>query len=127
MTLPDAGAVLRHRGPALLLGRVDAYEGGALRCTGLGDGPWEWPALLEAAAQAAGLLAGLTPGGISNRAVIAEYRDVRIHARRHAGSVQLLARFDRRILHFRRCRVEARDAGGTLLLEGSVTLAPGDG
>lgn len=126
MRLPEPAAALRHRGPALLLRRLDSYENGTLRCTVRGDRPSDWPTLLEAAAQAAGLVAGLQPEGLSNRAVIAEYRGVRLHALRHAGPVEVIARLDRRVLHFWRCRIEARDPAGALLLEGTVTLAPGE-
>ncbi|HJQ73464.1 MAG TPA: hypothetical protein VJ814_01165, partial [Gaiellaceae bacterium] len=116
----------RHRGPALLLDAVLELDAEHLACRSRGRGPWPWPRVLEAAAQAAGLLAGLRSDGISNRAVIAEYRDVVIHRGEHAGPVRVVARLDRRLLRFRRCRVEAYGApGGELLLEGLVTLAPG--
>jgi hypothetical protein len=119
-----AADLLRHRGPALLVETIDAFDGGAIVCASRGAGPWPWPLLLEGAAQAAGLLSGLA-GGLSNRAVIAEYRGVRVHVERHEGPVRFGARLDRRVLQFRRCAIEARDAKhGTLLLEGRVTLAP---
>ena len=66
----------------------------------------------------AGLMAELAA------ALVAEYRDVRVHAAAHAGPLRFAARLERRVLHFWRCRVEVRDAAGTLLLEGTVTLAP---
>jgi predicted hotdog family 3-hydroxylacyl-ACP dehydratase len=115
--------LLRHRGPALLVGTIEAFDGDTIACASSGDGPWRWPLVLEGAAQAAGLLAGLH-GGLSNRAVIAEYRGVVVHAERHDGPISFRARIERRLLHFWRCRIEARAAGGALLLEGRVSLAP---
>ena len=125
MKAPAPASVLRHTGPALLLDRVERFDGDTLVCTARGDGRWRWPAMLEATAQAAGLLAGLQPDGLSNRAVIAEYRDVAIHVHEHVGSVSVHARLDRRVLHFWRMRIEADDMDGRVLLAGFVTLAPG--
>jgi predicted hotdog family 3-hydroxylacyl-ACP dehydratase len=123
MSLPSPAEVLRHRPPALLLASVVRVDGDTIRCRTLGPGPWPWPRALEASAQAAGLLAGLQPGGVTNRAVIAEYRDVVIHVAADPGPMEVVARLDRRVLGYWRCRVEAH-AGGRLLLEGRVTLAP---
>ncbi len=127
MRLPAPEAVLRHRGPALLVGTIDAFTGPTLRCTSRDAGPWPWARMLEGAAQTAGLIAGLQDDGLGNTAVIAEYRAVRIHAQHHAGLLHFVARLDRRLLHFRRCRVEVGTPEGALLLEGDVTLAPGLG
>jgi hypothetical protein len=80
--------------------------------------------MLEGAAQAAGLLAGLQPGGPSNRAVIAEYRRVRVLAPTHVGPLRFVARVDRRILDCWRCHIEARAGDGTVLMDGLVTVAP---
>jgi hypothetical protein len=118
--------LMRHRPPALLLGaRVEASATG-LACDGIDAGPWRWARLLEGAAQAAGLFSGLQPGGPGPAAVIAEYRDVSIHALQHDGPVRFHAAPERRILSFWRCRVEARGADGRLLLEGLVAVAPGE-
>ena len=125
MSLPAPAAVLRHRPPALFLGSVETFSGNALACSSPHAGPWRWPELLEGTAQAAGLLAGLQTDGPANTAVIAEYRGVVVHAAGHDGPVHFLARLERRLLHFWCCRVEARDAGGRVLLEGAVTVAPG--
>lgn len=121
-----AEQVMRHRPPALLLGRVVESTAAGLACDGIDDGPWRWARLLEGAAQAAGLFSGLQPGGPSAAAVIAEYRDVTLGAVPHDGPVRFHAALDRRILGFWRCRVEARSADGRLLLSGLVTVAPGD-
>jgi hypothetical protein len=117
--------ILRHRPPALLLGTVVEASAAGLACDGIDDGPWRWARLLEGAAQAAGLLAGLQPSGPDAAAVIAEYRDVAIHAARHEGPVRFHAALDRRILGFWRCRVDARGADGGLLLAGRVAVAAG--
>jgi hypothetical protein len=117
--------LLRHRPPALLLGPVVEVTPERLACDGIDDGPWRWARLLEGTAQAAGLLSGLKPGGPGPAAVIAEYRDVTLHAREHAGRVRFHAAFDRRILGFWRCRVDARGADGRLLLSGLVAVAAG--
>jgi hypothetical protein len=124
MTGLDPRAVLRHRAPAVLLSAVRTFTGRGLVAVGAADGVWPWPKLLEAAAQAAGLLAGARDGGLANTAVVADYREVRVHTPVHHGAVEFHATLDRRILHFRRCRIEARAADGTPLLSGSVTLAP---
>jgi hypothetical protein len=125
MTLPCAAALLRHRGPARLVERLERVGDHELRCDGRGTGRWRWSQLLEGAAQAAGLVAGLQPGGPTNRAVIAEYRDVAVLATEHVGAVRFTARFERRILHCWRCVVEASAADGRLLLAGRVTVAAG--
>jgi hypothetical protein len=125
MTWPEPASVLRHRGPALLVGAIDAFAGETLCCRSRDDGPWSWGRLLEATAQTAGLLAGFLDPALRARPVIAEYRALRLATGHHTGPLRLVARLDRRLLHFRRCRVEARAADGTLLLEGFVTVAPG--
>ncbi len=125
MTWPEPASVLRHRGPALLVGVIDSFAAETLRCRSRDDGPWSWGRILEAAAQTAGLLAGFLDPAVRERPVIAEYRALRPATARHTGPLVLVARLDRRLLHFRRCRVEARAADGTLLLEGLVTVAPG--
>jgi hypothetical protein len=118
---------MRHRAPALLIGAIETFTGEALACASTDRGPWDWSRMLEGAAQSAGLLAGMLPGGPSNTAVVAEYRAVIIHAAKHAGPVRFVARLERRLFRFWRCRVETRAADGTLLLEGRITVAPGPG
>jgi predicted hotdog family 3-hydroxylacyl-ACP dehydratase len=127
MSLPAPATLLRHREPALLLGTIDDLVDDRLTCTSTARSSWQWTEMLEAAAQAAGLLAALRDDGFDNTLVIAEYRGVRVHAARHDGRLRLLARLDRRVLRFRLCRVQVRAADETLLLEGTVTLAPGRG
>jgi predicted hotdog family 3-hydroxylacyl-ACP dehydratase len=124
MTFPDPASTLRHRPPAVLVRDVAEFSGDRLRCTSQGTGPWRWPQLLEGGAQTAGLLAGAQAGGLNDQAVIADYRAVRVHAPTHHGAVQFTATLDRRVMQFWRCRIEAHAEDGTLLLEGSVTLAP---
>jgi hypothetical protein len=118
-------ALLRHRPPALMLGAIEEHEDGHLLCTGIDAGRWPWSRLLEGTAQAAGLLAGLQPGGPGDRAVIAEYRDVAVRAARHRGPVRFEARVERRLAGFWRCRCEARDRDDRVLLTSRVTVAPG--
>ena len=124
MTFPDPASLLRHRPPAVLVREVTAFSGDRLVCTSTGSGPWRWPQLLEGGAQAAGLLAGAQNDGLSDRAVIADYRAVRLGVLDHRGAVEFAATLDRRVMQFWRCHVEVRAADGTLLLEGTVTLAP---
>ena len=124
MSAISPAALLRHREPALLLGAVERFDGTTLQCSARGAGRWRWPEMLEAAAQTAGLLVGLLPGGLDNTAVIAEYRAVLVHAPDHRGTLRLIATLDRRILRFWRCRFEARAADGTVLLDGHVSVAP---
>jgi len=125
VSAPPPAAVLRHRGRALLLDAVAEHTGDGLTCSSRGEGPWTWPEMLEGAAQTAGLLTGLQPGGLANTAVVAEYRDVVVHVGRHAGPLRFRARIDRRIMRFWRCIIAADAADGTPLLSGRVTLAPG--
>ena len=120
MTLPAPSALLRHRPPALLLGAVEDHRD----VVRIDARRWPWPRLLEGTAQAAGLLAGLQPGGPGARAVIAEYRDVALHVALHRGAVRFDTRLERRLAHFWRCRCEARAADGRVLLVSRVTLAP---
>jgi hypothetical protein len=127
MTFPNPAALLRHRPPAVLTGEVIEFTGQRLTATSNGDGPWSWPALLEGGAQAAGLLVGAQPQGLSNRAVIADYRKVAIGALAHQGPVRFTATIDRRVMQFWRCRIAVHDGTGALLLEGTVTLAPPGG
>jgi len=127
MTFPDPATLLRHRPPAVLVREVIECDGTRLVATSNGAGPWTWPALLEGGAQAAGLLAGAQPDGLNNRAVIADYRQVGIRALAHDGAVRFTATLDRRVMQFWRCRIAVHDAGGTLLLDGMVTLAPSAG
>ncbi len=120
----SVATLLRHRPPALLLDAIVAFDGARLACSGR-DGGWRWAQLLEGAAQTAGLLAGLQQEGVDNTAVIAEYRDVRIHVARYDGTPRFSASLDRRLLQFWRCRCEVRAADDTLLLTTDVTVAPG--
>jgi len=80
--------------------------------------------MLEGAAQAAGLLAGLQPSGPTSNAVVAQYRAVAVHAATALGPLRFVAHLDRRLLHFWRCRFEVCDENGGVLLEGLVTLGP---
>jgi len=125
VSLPSPARLLRHRPPALLLGALEEHDGGRLVCRGTDDRRWAWPRLLEGTAQAAGLLAGLQPDGPGEGAVIAEYRDVTVQVDLHRGPVRFVARLERRLAHFWRCRCEARTDDGRVLLASRVTLAPG--
>ena len=124
MNFPDPATLLRHRPPAVLVGDVVAFTGDQLVCASTGAGPWHWPQLLEGGAQTAGLLAGAQRDGLTDRAVIADYRGVRVLAPAHQGPVRWSATIERRVMQFWRCRIEACTDDGTLLLEGTVTLAP---
>jgi len=122
--LPPPAALLRHRGPALLLESIDAHEGGRLSCSTVARDDWTWPRMLEAAAQTAGLLAGLQPGGPA-AGVVAQVRDVVVRRPAYAGRLRIDATLDRRVLQFWRCRATVRAADASVLLEGLVTLGTG--
>jgi hypothetical protein len=98
-----------------------------ITCTSRGRGPWRWPRMLEGAAQAAGLLVGIENADGPRAPVIAEYRDVVVHAASHRGPLRFVAAIERRVLHCWRCRFEVRDGRGAVLLRGRVTLAPPHG
>jgi predicted hotdog family 3-hydroxylacyl-ACP dehydratase len=119
---PSPAAVMRHRGPALLVDAIESRDATSLTCTSRARAAWSWPEMLEGAAQAAGLLAGMQPGG-PPAGIVAQFRDVDVLAPSHPGPLRFLAVLDRRVLHFWRCRIEVRDAAGELLLRGQVTTA----
>jgi hypothetical protein len=123
MSHPAPADVMRHRGRALVVESIRARGADTLECTASDAGPWRWPRMLEGAAQTAGLLAGMLPGGPA-RSVVAQLLDVVVRAETHRGPLRFVAAFDRRVLHFWRCHFEVRDADGGVLLEGRVTLAP---
>jgi hypothetical protein len=123
MKLTPPATLLRHRAPALVLGAMETRDAARLVCTGIDAGHWPWTRLLEGTAQAGGLLAGLQPGGPGDRAVIAEYRDVAVHAAAHRGHVHFEARVERRLAGFWRCRCEALSADDRVLLSSRVTVA----
>ena len=123
MTWPSPASLLRHQPPALLLEEIVARDETTLHCRGA-TRDWPWPSVLEACAQTAGLLAGMRADGPDDRALIAEYRDVTVHAPTYAGPACFEARFDRRIFGFFRYAISAHGADDQLLLAGLVTLAP---
>lgn len=122
MSLPAPADLLRHRPPAVLVEAIVERGAGTLACSAASR-DWTWPRMLEAAAQTAGLLAGMQPDG-PRSAVVAQYRDVVLHAAEHRGALRVRATLERRVLQFWRCRFAVRDVAGRLLLEGSVALAP---
>jgi hypothetical protein len=124
VTLPAPAALLRHGPRARLVGSIDRLDGGGIACASRGSGVWPWPRMLEGAAQAAGLLVGITETDAPRAPVIAEYRDVIVHAPSHRGRLRFVAALERRVLHCWRCTFEVRTARGRVLLSGRVTLAP---
>ncbi len=121
---PAPATLLRHRPPALLLGRIEGRGRDRLSCRGIDARAWPWPRLLEGTAQTAGLLAGLQADGPGRHAVIAEYRDVALHVAAHRGPVRFDASLERRLAHFWRVRCTAAAADGRILLASRVTIAP---
>lgn len=114
---------LRHRGPALLLARIESWDGRRVCCRGARR-PWSWTALLEAAAQASGIACGLAEGGWTRGGVVAEYRDVDVRCDAWEGEVTLTAEVERRVLAFRRCRATVVARDGRTLLRAQITLVP---
>jgi hypothetical protein len=123
VTFPAPAALLRH-GPEARLVRSIARLDDGIACTSRGVGAWRWPRMLEGAAQAAGLLVGIAHADAPRAPVIAEYRDVVVHAASHRGPLRFVAALERRVLHCWRCTFEVRSARGRVLLSGRVTLAP---
>jgi hypothetical protein len=117
-------AVLRHRDPALLIAEVEREDDDVLLCRGRRQRRWSWAGLLEGSAQTAGLFAALRVPSLTNRAVVAAFRGVSIHARSHGGAVLFRAFSHRRVFHFHRVLVEARDPDGALLLDAEIIVAP---
>ena len=124
MTLPAPAALLRHGPKARLVGAIERLDAAGLACASRGAGAWPWPRMLEGAAQAAGLLVGITEPEAPRTPVIAEYRDVVVPAASHRGRLKFVAALERRVLHCWRCTFEVRTARGRVLLSGRVTLAP---
>ena len=124
MTLPAPATLLRHGPEARLVGSIERLDASGIACASRGAGVWPWPRMLEGAAQAAGLLVGITQTEAPRAPVIAEYRDVVVRAASHRGPLRFVAALERRVLHCWRCRFEVRDGRGTVLLAGRVTLAP---
>lgn len=124
MTLPAPAAVLRHGPEARLVRAIRRLDAAGIECTSRGRGPWPWPRMLEGAAQAAGLLLGIAVPGAPRAPVVAEYRDVVLHATSARGPLRFAAAFERRVLHFWRCTIDVRDGRGKILVRGRVTLAP---
>lgn len=123
MTFPHPRAWMRHRGPALVLNAIEAWNGDEARCRAAA-GRWTWPRLLEGAAQTAGIACAIEEPAWRHGAVVAEYRDVEILAETHDGPVRFVARPERRLLAYRRCAAVATDETGTPLLRAVVTLLP---
>jgi len=124
MTLPIPAAMLRHGREARLVGAIERLDARGIACASRGRGTWPWPRMLEGAAQAAGLLVGISEADAPRAPVIAEYRDVVVRAASHRGPLRFVATLERRVLHCWRCTFEVRTAGGHVLLRGRVTLAP---
>jgi hypothetical protein len=123
MIFPPPSAWLRHRGPALVVERITAWDGRVARCTGAA-GDWPWSRLLEGSAQTAGIACAVDDEVWRSGAIVAEYRDVEILAEHHHGSVRFEAMPERAILGYRRCRASATTADGDSLLRAVVTLLP---
>ena len=124
MTFPAPAALLRHGPEARLVGAIERLDAAGIACTSRGAGVWPWPRMLEGAAQAAGMLVGITEPEAPRAPVIAEYRDVVVRAASHRGPLHFVAALERRVLHCWRCTFEVRSARGRVLLSGRVTLAP---
>src|SRR5262249_44132095 len=101
--LPAPATLLRPRPPALRLARLDRLDADAVAARGAA-GPWAWSDLLEAAAQTAGLLAGVQGGGPGNRALVAAYHDVVADVSSYGGAIRVHAADARRVLHCWRAR-----------------------
>lgn len=123
MTFPHPRAWMRHRGPALVLDRIESWDGVVARC-GAPDGDWSWTRLLEGSAQTAGIACALDDAAWRGGAIVAEYRDVEVLVERHRGPVRFDARTERALLAYRRCRANATAHDGTPLLRALVTLLP---
>ena len=123
MTLPAPAALLRHGPEARLVRSIERLDDG-ITCTSRGASTWRWPRMLEGAAQAAGLLVGIAHADAPRAPVVAEYRDVVVHAASHRGPLRFVAALERRVLHCWRCTFEVQSARGRALLSGRVTLAP---
>jgi hypothetical protein len=129
MKLMRLEEMLPHRGPALMLSAVEAVRGRWIRCRADRQGPWHWPELLEASAQAAGLLAALELDSSPGLMVVAEFREVSIpDGIAMHGPAWIEATLVSHFLRFHRCRFAAHATDGEVVLGGTMTLAtpPGD-
>ena len=110
-----------HRDPIVFVDTVESYQPGAIVCSSRITGPWDWPQMLEGAAQCAGILVGLEH---EHESVVAQYRHMAIHGLVHVGALRFAARRERRFLGFYECHIEVRDLPGAIIISGSLTLAP---
>lgn len=127
MTFPPPEALVRHRPPALLVTMVDACDGQSLTSTSVRAALWRWPELLDAAAQAAGMLFALareTSDPTHRRGlVVARYDAVSIFTHAHTGNVTWQVRTKRRIGDMKQLDVTGEHQGRPIL-SATITLAP---
>jgi predicted hotdog family 3-hydroxylacyl-ACP dehydratase len=92
--MPTPEELLPHRGPILCLDRVLARSPEAARCDqDVVEGPWvesrqlQEPGLVEAMAQAAGVIGGSSAPGVPAPAAgrLVEVRDLKVHRRPRVG------------------------------------------
>jgi 3-hydroxymyristoyl/3-hydroxydecanoyl-(acyl carrier protein) dehydratase len=106
LKLPRPGELLRHRGPALLIEQVTDFSGDTLLCQAVSHEEWGWPAILEAAAQCAGLLTGMQQDGQPSERVVAAYEDLVVSRLSHRGALQLRASQLRSVLGMQKSLLE---------------------
>ena len=125
MTLPPPKAMLPHRGPALMISAIDEVRASWIQCSADRVGPWYWPELLEASAQAAGLLAAAGLDSPPRETVVAEFWDVVVPGGGLPipGPLSFEATLVSRVLTFHRCRFVVRGSDGAIVVGGGLTLA----
>ena len=127
MKLPPLEAMLPHRGPALMISAIDEVRASWIQCSADRVGPWYWPELLEASAQACGLIAavGLALDSPRGETVVAEFWDVVVPGGSLPipGPLWFEATLVSRVLTFHRCRFVVRASDGAIVVGGGLTLA----
>lgn len=107
-----------------MLSAIEEIHDRTIRCRADRCDAWYWPELLEASAQAAGLIALAGLDRSVGETLVAEFRDVTIAEEEpQSGPMWFDVTLVFRVLHFHRCRFTVVGGDGAAIVAGDVTLA----